>query len=729
MISIYIKKILIILFVLIANNTSAKNQTQLQIKQASAPKIIKNKILFTFKFKNAKKVYLAGNFNNWAENNGGKITNPKFEMIKTENNIWYKLIPLKPKIYKYKYVVLNQKEEYQWFSDPVISEKDKDQNSIINFQKRYLKNKKRKIIPGRELKSLKMTKPIKNHNMIDIKRIYLNKIWVKPGEDAPVTVFIKNIKKRPANTELILNIKQFDGKILKQKKFKTIRNKIFYTIDTKSFKEGGYIIELKFKHKKRIINRKYKVLSIVKEIADDLRYGFYANWDKMGKDYDKKTDLLAQLHINAVEYYDYFPAHGYYAPKEESYEFEPFGTRILGKDVQKKIEAAEKRNILSIAYVAAYAASKSIYKQYPYPMTDVNGIPRIFNGAVMTESQVKKQNKEIWFYLMAIAKDSKWYSYIMKEFKRALDDSPDDLFSFHGFEIDSYGHANNDKYYSKGSRYNGTLLSKVIRELVADVQKFSHKIKDKAAVSFNCVNEFGIENMYDVTDFLFIENWSGFKEGLEDLVDICYKHRNPRNQRVILKIYPADTELGQKYWTQENLKYILGATMTGAGSVMIAGEPDEKNQKLHALNSLYYPDNVAVPEENVKIMQNYYLFDALLYGLSHGKNVNNLKSDFELPGCIIRTYDSDKKYIVIQILHNEDNFQWNKKNHLPKPLKNHEIAYKMPKNKIPVSVYYGSPDFKEFLIPHSIDWEYKQGFVRTLIPKLQVYGTLLIKYK
>ncbi|MEW6555830.1 MAG: hypothetical protein AB1349_00570 [Elusimicrobiota bacterium] len=634
---------------------------------ASAPKVVEDGVLFTFDAKNAHKVYLAGSF-----------------------------------------------------------KKDNDGNSVVNFSELVTVTKKRLLVEGRILKPLIVEKIKKNLDSIYIKKIVLHKIWIKPNEETKVTVDIENIESKKKDTTLVFYVKKFDNQVLAQKETKKIEKSITFEIQTKSYSEDGYIFEFELKEKEKVIDREYEVISIVKNISDDLRYGFYANWDKIGADYKKKTDYFAQLHINAIEYYDYFPAHGYYAPKEKMYKSEPFGITILADDIQQKIDSARDRNILSVAYVAAYSASKSIYEKYPYPMTDEKGNPKVFNGSITTELDAKNQNKDIWFYLMAIAQDTKWYSYIMEQFRKTMDNSADDLVSFDGFEIDSYGHSKNERYYSASSKYNGELLSTIIMTFVNAVRKIAHKIKPDSVVSFNCVNEYGIEQMCNIVDFLFIENWAGYKSGLEDLVDICYKNRVAKNQRVVIKLYPADTVGSPKIFSKECLKYLLGAAMTGGGSVMVAGEPDEQNNRMHALNTLYYPDNVAMPDDNFGILKNYYTFDTLLYRITHGKNVNNLKSDFELPDCITREFLSNR-YIVVSILHNGNNSEWNQKVATPNTLENYEIAYTLPKNKKPVAVYYGTPDYEELLIPKSLDWELKDGYIRTLLPKLETYGVLIIE--
>lgn len=699
-------------------------------EQDSAPVTTETGVMFTFRAKNAEKVYLAGDFNNWANNDGGRVEDPESLMEKGENDIWFKKIKLKPKKYKYKFVAADKTGNCEWFPDPNVSEKDNDNNSLLDIGEAVLPVIERKLVKGKALKPAVLKKHASLKTGPRISEIQLKKIWTRPGSSSDIVLRLSGIEQKERKSFSVqLNIRNIEGSIIKTLPVKPAAASVPFTIETKGYKEGGYLIEAILKKNSQTIDTSREVLSLVNQISDDMRYGFYTNWKELGQDYDKKADYFAKAYINAIEYYDYFPAHGYYAPKEKKYEFEPFKIPILGEDVKRKIDSANKRNILSIAYVAAYASSKSVFDKYPYPMTDKNGSPRIFNGSVMTAEEAKKQNKDIWFYLMAIAPDTKWYPYIMGEFKRALDDSPGDLFAFHGFEIDSYGHSENDRYYSQSSKSSGELLSKVIMNLVNDVRKMAHKEKYPAAVSFNCVNEYGIKNMYAVVDFIFIENWSGFKSGIEDLTDICYSHRKPRNQRVILKIYPADTKLGQKTWTGENLKYILGAAMTGAGSVMIAGEPDEVNNKMHGLNSLYYPDNLPMPEENFETIKNYYKYDALLYGITHGKNVNNIDMELRLPGVIVRALDSDKKYLVINLLHTADNREWNKKNIIPKPLENYEIAFKMPEGKTAVKLYYGSPDYPELMTPVELDWELKDGFVRTLLPRLEVFGALLIKYK
>ncbi|MBN1899346.1 MAG: glycogen-binding domain-containing protein [Spirochaetes bacterium] len=94
-----------------------------------APKKLKNGIQFSFFAVDASKVYLAGSFNNWANNDNGNVTGKEYEMKKKKDGIWVKTIKLSPGEYKFKYVIGGSPEG--WRSDPASQELDQDGNSIL----------------------------------------------------------------------------------------------------------------------------------------------------------------------------------------------------------------------------------------------------------------------------------------------------------------------------------------------------------------------------------------------------------------------------------------------------------------------------------------------------------------------------------------------------------------------------------------------------------------------
>ena len=99
-------------------------------------------ILFRFQAEpGAKNVYLAGNFNGWAHNNQGRVTNPRFAMRKTESGVWYREERLHPDEIKYSFVVETSEGDFRWLLDPSVQENDGDGHSIFRASDQDLKKR------------------------------------------------------------------------------------------------------------------------------------------------------------------------------------------------------------------------------------------------------------------------------------------------------------------------------------------------------------------------------------------------------------------------------------------------------------------------------------------------------------------------------------------------------------------------------------------------------------
>lgn len=708
--------------------TELEQRFGIDLTKAAAPIPVHDGEIFVFTTEapDAEQVFLAGSFNGFANNDNGVVKNPRFRMFQLDNGLWTRILKLPHGTVRYKYVLWNEQDGYTWIPDPAVEVRDSDDNTILDLRslmpERYIAS-----IPGRNLKAPEL-EPLPMTEGIEFADIDAQYTWVRPGQSHRVTF---TLTEEPPEGGIRLKLRKSRDLLNWDVEVVTLTEQTTtYRFSPKGV-ERPIILDARLwpSASEAYSDQQIIVLPVTENPSDDLRYGFYANWDEMAEDYAAKTDMLADMLINAVEYYDYFPAHGIYAPPVNVYEFEPFyGRRIWAEDVKEKIESGHQRNILAIAYVAAYAASKSVYDRRPHPMTNERGEPLIFNGAVTTEEQADAAGEQKWFWLMAIASDSPWYSYIMEEWERTLIDNPEDLVAFDGLEIDSYGHSPNARYYSEGSERNGELLADVIADLIEDAWRMAHRVKETAAVSFNCVNEFGIERMYDITDFIFIENWAGHKSGIEETIEICYRHREPTGQRVVLKMYPADAGFEDPaYFPSDNLRLMMGMCIAGGGSLMIAGEPNELTGEMHALNTLYYPDNVAIPAENAAIIRDYNLFDAKLYGYNHGRMVKNYPTTLYIPGCAVRGFENPAGDITVTLLNSGDMATWDTVRPEPAPITNREIAIAVPEDREFSHVLYLSPDDSDFHLPVSLDFERKDGYIRTIAPHLHTTGALILK--
>jgi len=559
---------------------------------------------------------------------------------------------------------------------------------------------------------------------VGIERMTLGQVKVAQGETGRIQVNIRDPQLANPGDAVRLQLFAVDG-ILLRTLASPLQESVAFDLPT-NFPEGAYRLVANIVNGSNVYDHAEKVYSVVNNTADDLRYGFYANFGAFGGDYVRKTEMLVDCYLNAIEYYDYFPAHGNYAPTQDVYQTEPFGGTIYVQDVVHKTNEASSKTILNIAYIAAYSAVPRIANQTHDYLTNQPGEPIVYyNGQCGTLSQLGG----VWFHLMAFAPDTVWHGYIFPELARALDNSPADKVSFDGFEVDSYGWPG--PYYSNGSSYNGRSMQEMLARFAGDVRTLTHSMKPWGLVSMNNISEDGITWAYDAVDFLFVENWKSHKPSYEQVLDMCYQNGAVRKQRLVSKSYPADTNMQVSAWPPENLRFLMGAHIAGGGSFMVAGEPREQTYQIGALNSAYYPDNQPQSAENFRSIRNYNAHDAALYRLNHGQNVHRRPSNFTLSGCLIREMESSDGYFAVGILHTGPNRVWTDFNTHPGTLSNLPIRYKIPKNLEPMGVFYGTPDLDERVFPQALDWQFSETdcLVRCLIPHLEFYGTLLVKHR
>jgi 1,4-alpha-glucan branching enzyme len=116
---------------LVAFATSAFAQTNFPPQPFSLhPQKSDDGVVFQCYAPNAKVVYLAGDFNGWAQNVDGRITKPEFAMSGPDtNSVWRKTIKLDAGAYRFKFNLNG--EATGWFAPDSIDERDGDKNAIF----------------------------------------------------------------------------------------------------------------------------------------------------------------------------------------------------------------------------------------------------------------------------------------------------------------------------------------------------------------------------------------------------------------------------------------------------------------------------------------------------------------------------------------------------------------------------------------------------------------------
>src|ERR1051326_2072634 len=88
-------------------------------------------VLFQCYAPEAHAVYLAGDFNGWANNVDGRITNAAFAMSGPDTNgVWRKTVKLDPGVYRFKFNLNGEADK--WFAPDSIDELDVDKNAVLH---------------------------------------------------------------------------------------------------------------------------------------------------------------------------------------------------------------------------------------------------------------------------------------------------------------------------------------------------------------------------------------------------------------------------------------------------------------------------------------------------------------------------------------------------------------------------------------------------------------------
>jgi len=121
------------LLVLLAITTTAVAQTQFPPQSLSMlPQKTNGGILFQCYAPGAHVVYLAGDFNAWANNVDGRITDSAFAMSGPDTNgVWRKTVKLDAGAYHFKFNMNG--EGNGWFAPDSIDERDGDKNVVLHI--------------------------------------------------------------------------------------------------------------------------------------------------------------------------------------------------------------------------------------------------------------------------------------------------------------------------------------------------------------------------------------------------------------------------------------------------------------------------------------------------------------------------------------------------------------------------------------------------------------------
>ena len=313
------------------------------------------------------------------------------------------------------------------------------------------------------------------------------------------------------------------------------------------------------------------------DIAGDgmrvVRYGFLSDFSAEDAG-EEDVEWMKDLHINAVQFYDWMYRHDDLVAAKEEYD-DPLGRKMSLAVIAGKIKACKERGIRPFAYGAIYAATKDTFLKHPeWGMYTLDKAPMIFAD---------------WLYFMNISPDCGWTAHILEEFRKAIE------FGFEGIHMDTYGFPK--QVWSHDGRE--VALEAEFPKMIGAAAGIVRKEDPKAGVIFNAVNNWPVETVAgEAQDAVYIEVWPP-NDTYYDLYLLIREAKLLSGKNVILAAYMKPFLDGNTAGAKAAWRLGWAAISAAGGTQLVLGEYKG------VLRDSYYV-NYACLEEDIEAKMRKY---------------------------------------------------------------------------------------------------------------------------
>lgn len=241
------------------------------------------------------------------------------------------------------------------------------------------------------------------------------------------------------------------------------------------------------------------------------RYGFLSDFSASRPDPEPVLGNLARFHINGIQFYDWQYRHDQLLAPTEAY-IDPLGREMSLRSVRNLVDAAHRRGMACMPYLAIYAASANYWRAHP-------------DWALCDEVRKPIAFGENFLGLMDPSSGSPWSSHLLAECDRALQAIP-----FDGLHIDQYG----DPKQAWDSLHNPVDLPRAFVDFISSASD-AHPEK---TILFNAVGNWPIEALArSAADFIYIEIWSPAVEYRHLAGIVLNASRLSQGKAVVIALY------------------------------------------------------------------------------------------------------------------------------------------------------------------------------------------------
>ncbi len=312
------------------------------------------------------------------------------------------------------------------------------------------------------------------------------------------------------------------------------------------------------------------------------RYGFVCEFAPgVAPDLDK-WQLMGDLHINVVQFYDWMYRHHQLIPESNVF-CDPLGRILDLGQVRAQVQLAREMGIAPMAYGAMYGAEQEFVDAHPEM------------GAYNRNGTQHSLGDFIW--IMDAGRGSEWRDHIIEQYVNAID-----KVGFEGIHVDQYGFPK--VYYTHDGRCVHTE-----QEFALFIRACRDRLGDDTGLIFNAVNGWPVQEVAaGPQDVVYIEVWPPH-DTYRDLRELVLRGRREAGfeKQVILAAYMRPFASGAAAAIVNEpaeiaLRLASAAIMSSGGFHLVLGEGNA------VLTEGYYPNYARLRDEFMSVMKNYWEF-------------------------------------------------------------------------------------------------------------------------
>lgn len=433
---------------------------------------------------------------------------------------------------------------------------------------------------------------------------------------------------------------------------------------------------------------------IVVDHREVTRYGFLADFSS-GDAGTNDVEWLKNLHLNAVQFYDWMYRHDRLLPPAQRYE-DPMGRHMDLGVITEKIAKCKDYGMRPIAYGAVYAATKDTFEKHPeWGMYTMDGQPMTFAN---------------WLYYMNISDGNGWVAHILGEYKKAM------KLGFSGIHMDTYGFPK--RVWNK----DGCAVD-LANEFTGLINRAAEIVRiedENGGVIFNAVNNWPMEAVAkSEQDSMYIEVWPPH-DTYQDLYTLVRDARICSGKNVILAAYLKPFQFVDVASAERSFRLAWAVVCASGGTQLVLGEYKSLLKDSYYVNYAKLEQNfLPVVQKNCDFLVRY---GDLLYN-DKGTDISKTASGginedicFESENCNFSTdgkedtvwtiiRESEKRVTFHLINLKGNNSLWNEGKQEPQCAKG--IRVKLRLDRSVKGFYKASPD-GESLQAEELAYTYRQ---------------------